>query len=165
MRLSNSGRNKYPSAAHHCEVETMVETPFLFLATRCVSLLDARQKDIADMDSLFFEPGFPALQVLCEVVTGRQVSEQTAWEPIDGPPDPEADEGFQLFRMTDEVVRRIAGIAFQEQCDTAAIWAERLQKAGRNEPSTLTTALAGLTNLARRGESSDKAVFLKVLFR
>ena len=146
----------------------MVEMPRLFLAARCASLLEARRNDVADTDLLPFEPGFLALQVLCEVVTGRQVTEENAWERVDGPPDPIVDEGFQLFRLTEGVVRRIAGIALQEECDVATIWAERLQKVGqvgRPEPSALTTALAGLTNLARRAERSGKAVFLKVLFR
>jgi hypothetical protein len=133
----------------------------------CASLLEARQYGVAEADALTFELGFLALQLLCQVASGAPVSDHTALEYIDGPVNPERDEGVQLFRLTNAVERRIAGFTPQEECDTVERWSEKLKEYGQGgyEPSTLAEALAKLTSFARRGGSSRRAIFLKVLFR
>ena len=78
----------------------MIEVPRLILAAHSLSRLEALPRDAADADHLLFEPGVLALELLCQVVTSCPVSEQTALEHLDGPPDPVVDEGFQLSSLS-----------------------------------------------------------------
>jgi hypothetical protein len=157
------------------EVHVVIHTPHVFLAARCSNFDEARARDLPEADQLCFEPGFPALVMLCRFVADRQAP--TEWGDLssrpllylDGPPDPVVDEGFQLFQVPELVVRKFAELATAgiEECVTA--WEQRLGDVdtallGHGSPLGV-ESLTQLAELARRGLSSSKALFVTVLFR
>jgi len=150
----------------------MIETPELFLAADCSSLADVREVSRNPFDSLLFEPGFPAFQVLCAVVMGTQPAKWSNDDSgllkyLDGPPDPMADEGFQLFRVADEVTRRLAQLTRESTADIVAAWLHATRSCGfpAGEPAAIDAALVALASLARRGQESGRALFVIVLYR
>src|SRR5262249_7587194 len=145
----------------------MAELPTLFLAAHCTSIGEIRELNLTEEDELIFQPGFLPLSVLCQVIVGRPVAEQTELQFIDGPPDPVVDEGFQLFRIADEVVQRLTTSTLPQDRNTVASWLEGLNSLGQtnHDSAAFATALAELTRLAQRGQSTGKCLFVSVLYR
>lgn len=143
----------------------MAELPTLFLAAHCTCIAEVPSPP--NTDELIFEPGFLAFEALCQVLVDGPLNEPHPLQLIDGPRDPVVDEGFQLFRINDNLVRRLASSTAEADRLTLAHWFETLRSEFRttHELSLLGPALSELTALARRGESSGKALFLLVLFR
>lgn len=144
-----------------------METPILFLAPSSASLAGCPGRNTAHEDMLLFEPGFLALTILCQVLADRPAAERTALQFIDGPLNPELDEGVQLFRITDDVVHLLSRQASHPGDDVLPCWLEELGAYGQATPpmTPLTNALAQLAQVARHGERSSRGLFVKVLFR
>jgi len=156
----------------------MTEVPVLFLAIDCSSVGEARPYDLSDTDRLSFTPGLLALDLLCGIVTGSQLAFLSpnaalrSWVYVDGPPDPDIDEGFQLYRVKAEVARKLSELSHEEVAATAEDLLRELQRDGAawhaqtwHERPALMAAITQLAELARRGQIAGKPLFVTVLFR
>ena len=151
----------------------MIETPELFLAADCPDCAAYRRADLAESDRLSFEPGFPALNILCLLLTGRLVTDWLKRQPdgpleyVDGPPDPDSQEGFQLSRLSAAVVGHLAGLTVDGRETTAAGWQAELVRLGLAgpDPSVGTVALARLAAFARRAGRESKSLYSLALVR
>jgi len=145
----------------------------LFLATECRDLGEARLHEVPQEEQLAFEPGLLPLQLLCGGASGSSAGMDAnvcAFDPllfVDGPPQPEVDEGFQLFRVAEPMMEHLRNMEPGCAEKAAAMCVGEMERQGypAGEVASLAEAVARVGELARRGRESGKSIFVRVLFR
>lgn len=94
--------------------------------------------------------------------------ELVGMEYIDGPPNPQIDEGFQLFRLTSDAIDALAAIPSAMVPDIACRWRASLEEYLRSigeVPEDLEGLVSRASEMAREGKRTGKAMFVRVLYR
>lgn len=148
-----------------------METPQIFLASE-VSARGRVRPQVVASETLSFEPGMLGLHLLCAVVCDQPMTNENSahWmKLVAGPPNPETDEGFQVYRINARVAERLVAVPDATIEDLVARWCAGLERilgtSVANDRPRFVAELGRLRSLARRGAGSARSLFVKVLYR
>jgi hypothetical protein len=150
-----------------------MEEVTLFLASPETAHIGARaevpEADQLSIGSFFTTP----LALLYSLAIGQPVHlrfdrhSAAPFQFLDGPPNPEFEEGFQLYRVADDFARWLRNLSAEQIEQYSQDWLRETQRLGcrPRDQAEARDLLARMARLAVRGYEANRPLFLEVLVR